>query len=330
MKRRSRLESRNPEARTLIVWTAESFAAHVVSSTAGEYEPVSEFVRAKVHVDMLHVTCGNIYKVTPDNFLRNRSRCPKCSTSAVKSNEDFLEEVSRLVGDQYTVISPYINAKTQITFRHEECGHEYLAEPSTFLKGHRCPQCAVQRKRKGAAQFASEIERLVGDEYSVIGDYVNNRTFIDLRHARCGEVYRVRPSNFLMGDRCRRCSESKGERAIREFLLERSIPFSPQFRISDCRNLRPLPFDFAVHLTEGDVLVEYDGRQHFEPVSFGGDATRTLRDFERTQRTDRIKTAYCLANGIMLIRIKHTQINEIARILTEALHLPVDKEVFAA
>lgn len=38
--------------------------------------------------------------------------------------------------------------------------------------------------------------------------------------------------------------ESKGERQIKEFLLNNSINFIQEKRFEDCRDKNPLPFDF--------------------------------------------------------------------------------------
>lgn len=54
-------------------------------------------------------------------------------------------------------------------------------------------------------QFVSEVESLTGDEYTVVGRYVNTDTPIRMRHnnASCqNHEYDVRPFKFLRGQRC--------------------------------------------------------------------------------------------------------------------------------
>ncbi|WP_338532635.1 hypothetical protein RBB83_17500 [Paenibacillus peoriae] len=68
------------------------------------------------------------------------------------------------------------------------------------------------------------------------------------------------------------------------------------------------------------LFIEYDGIQHSEPQDFAGRGVAWAREqFRETRRRDRIKTDYCLANGIPLIRIKHTEFDRIEEILTQRL-----------
>jgi hypothetical protein len=136
----------------------------------------------------------------------------------------------------------------------------------------------------------------------------------------CGERWLVSPDNLLRGRRCPFCAESHGERRVRDYLNAKSYAFTPRIPYRDCRDIRPLPFDFVVHFRDYDVLIEYDGIQHSEPVDFGGKGEfYALEQFQGIQRRDRIKTDYCRANGIDLIRIKHTQFDDIEAILDRRL-----------
>ena len=54
-------------------------------------------------------------------------------------------------------------------------------------------------------------------------------------------------------------------------------------------------------------MVEFDGLQHFEPVSiYGGE-----EGFERTYKADNIKNKYCYDHGISILRIPHDQLNKV-------------------
>lgn len=59
--------------------------------------------------------------------------------------------------------------------------------------------------RKTTEQFIKEIYDLVGDEYIVMGTYVNNRTNIPILHTKCNYVWNVKPSGILNGARCLMC-----------------------------------------------------------------------------------------------------------------------------
>ena len=52
-----------------------------------------------------------------------------------------------------------------------------------------------------------------------------------------------------------------------------------------------------------NLVIEFDGIQHFKPVKlFGGE-----KEFEKTKIKDEIKSRYCLDNNINLIRISYLE-----------------------
>ena len=68
---------------------------------------------------------------------------------------------------------------------------------------------------------------------------------------------------------------SRGEIKIHEILVQAGLVFKEEYTFPDLvsSNGRPLRFDFAVFDDEGniDFIIEYQGRQHYEPSQkFGG------------------------------------------------------------
>lgn len=111
---------------------------------------------------------------------------------------------------------------------------------------------------------------------------------------------------------------SSGEYAIKSILEAMDIAFIREMRFADCKNVFPLPFDFYIPLLA--VAIEFDGRQHFEPVErFGGQEI-----FERTQINDALKNEYCATNGIRLLRIKYTEFERIQELIENFISLPTD------
>lgn len=92
-----------------------------------------------------------------------------------------------------------------------------------------------------------------------------------------------------------------GERNIREILLENNQTFEEQYKFQDCKNIRPLPFDF--YLPDKNICIEYQGRQHYMAVDyFGG-----VDSFNKQQYNDNIKRQYCTENNIELVEIPYTE-----------------------
>lgn len=122
-----------------------------------------------------------------------------------KTTEQFKQEVYERVQNEYTVLGEYVTNKTKILVKHNVCGHEWMVEPSSFLKGTGCPECSHAKQRKTQEQFEKEIFDLVGDEYVVLGKYKNTSTKIKMKHMVCGKEFEIVPNAFLRGNRCNFC-----------------------------------------------------------------------------------------------------------------------------
>lgn len=119
-----------------------------------------------------------------------------------KTTEQFRQEVYSLVGDGYELTGEYVKAKTKVSFTHKECGESFDMTPDNFKNGQRCSHC-FGKKFKGIEKFKEDVFNLVGNEYEVVGKYVNTNTNISIVHNDCGETFKVLPKNFIhRGDRC--------------------------------------------------------------------------------------------------------------------------------
>ena len=120
----------------------------------------------------------------------------------------------------------------------------------------------------------------------------------------CGRLV-IKPQYALVRGRsicCPNCvgNMSLGEIKIKNILDELHIKYICQQTFEDCMDIKKLPFDF--YLPDLNVLIEYDGQQHFKPVEiFGGEEAFKIR-----QRHDEIKTKWANDHGIKLIRIPYT------------------------
>ena len=132
-----------------------------------------------------------------------------------------------------------------------------------------------------------------------------------VRHSRSGLVWRFKcdcgNEIEVLGVSVRRgntksygCLLSQCELEIGTLLKDSNIEYQTQYSFDDLQLERRLRFDFAI-LKHGSLLglIEYNGRQHYEPVSkFGGE--ERLREY---QLSDKMKQEYCLANSIPLLSL---------------------------
>jgi len=66
--------------------------------------------------------------------------------------------------------------------------------------------------------------------------------------------------------------------------------------------------DFWLEKDDVKIIVEYDGEQHFRPISFGcRDLNKVNELFERTKKKDKLDIDFCRENNIILHRIKYSE-----------------------
>ena len=280
---------------------------------------LEKYINAKTPI--LHLCSIHNYKwkISPTNAL-NGCGCPLCKgekihNAFIKSHDQYVEEL-KLLNPNIKVLEKYKGALTPILHRCLIDGHEWSPVPDSVLKGRGCPKCGLRR--------IAESHRMTNEEYTerlkeinpniiALEEYINSQTPILHKCLIDGYEWKIRPKNTLNGVGCPECYESKGERKIRIWLEKNNIDYIHQHKYEDCKDIYPLPFDF--YLPTYDVLIEYDGEQHFRPIDlFGGQEY-----FEYIQKHDSIKNEYCKNNDIPLLRIPYYKYDSIEEELNNFL-----------
>ncbi len=187
-----------------------------------------------------------------------------------------------------------------------------------LLSGKRCPQCARETLRKIYARSTDELEDGVKKCGGVLlnpEDYINgHEKNLRILCPKCNNEFITSFVLFTQhgGQVCPECSkhsESVGEAKVRKYLVDNNICFKQHYWFPDCRDIKPLPFDF--YLPEHNKIIEFDGRQHF------GSTTFFKHSQEMTPIHDKMKNEYCEKHKIELLRIPFWKINKIDAILSK-------------
>lgn len=118
------------------------------------------------------------------------------------TTEKFKKYVEDITNGEYTLIGEYVKNSIKTNIKHNKCGTVYEVRPNDFKNGCRCPNCNI-KKKKDTNVFKKEVYELVGKEYTVLGEYVDWKTPVLIRHNKCGREYYVNPNNFKNGRRCK-------------------------------------------------------------------------------------------------------------------------------
>ena len=106
------------------------------------------------------------------------------------------------------------------------------------------------------------------------------------------------------------CLASKGEEQIIDILLKNNIRFETQKTFKECYYKNSLRFDFF--LPDINILIEYQGPQHYRPVDFGSKGKEWANSqFKYNLEKDNIKRKFAKSNNIKLIEIPYTKFDEL-------------------
>ena len=251
-----------------------------------------------------------------------------CSGQTIKT---ILEEpithhnYSNEVGKKYKTITvlrraskeetPWKSHETPYCVKCNNCGREWVARKSALFRG--CMYCE-HPNGGGRGNFnKNKIGRRFG--FLTVIDY-DSQHFEDGNHGHvfwkckcdCGNEISVRWDHLLGRSHshtisCGCYTKSAGELKIEQILDKNKINFQEQYIIPELSQF--LKFDFAIFNNNDNLikLIEYDGKQHFEPVEkFGGEEKLKIQ-----QERDNRKNKYCKEHNIPLLRIPYWDFNKI-------------------
>ena len=119
------------------------------------------------------------------------------------TTKEFQEKLNEKYGDKYTLLSEYTRSSEKIKVKNNKCGHIWTPKAGSLLHGSGCPICHGRMTKE---DFENKILEEVGDEYSVLGEYVNHEVPILMKHNKCGHEWFVRPT-FFTGSKKTRCPQ---------------------------------------------------------------------------------------------------------------------------
>lgn len=240
------------------------------------------------------------FKVKPSNLLYGKHSCPVCSGHSLKVKDyDTFINKSKIVHNKYYYPKfKYINNRQIINIVCKKHG-KFSAQIGAHLRGHGCPQCSGNKKLT-CFEILTKCNEVHNNKFiydiNTLSSVSSNFKIICSEH---GEFTQLGSNHIYLRQGCPKCSMSKGEQQIVNILEENNIIYTQQKRFDKCKNINTLPFDF--YLNDLNILIEYDGIQHFKPVEFfGGEIS-----FNLTQQNDNIKNNYCKENNVVLHRIRY-------------------------
>ena len=297
--------------------TKEQFIQRAKEIHGNKYDySKADYINMSTKVKIICPIHGSFFQ-TPSLHLRPRG-CPLCAKTKKLNIEKFIYQSQKIHGNRYDYSKVnYINNKTPVEIICPIHGSFFKRPDMHIFQKQGCPLCFQERKKKpkySKEQFIQKAKEVHGNKYDYSKvNYTNMNTKVEIICKKHGNFWQI-PSKHLNGQGCPLCKTSIMEEFIANFLKEKEINFERQKTFDNCRNILMLPFDF--YLPNFNLLIEYDGEQHFNKNSWNGST------YERTIKNDRIKNNWCKENNISLLRLNYKMKKEkICKVLQKTLHI---------
>ena len=205
-----------------------------------------------------------------------------------------------------------------------DCGTEKLVNKQSLKRGlsKSCgclqKEIAIEHLELANAAIAKKREQdvasYIGKKYGelTIDDYIyvphkdgSGGRYHFKCTCSCGTKTTVERTNLLSGHtRSCGCISSWANKEMDDILTKLNILFKREYRFDDCRDKKPLPFDFAIFNEVNELigLIELNGSQHYATIP---------RDFYSKEHLasikhhDYLKEKFCIDNDIPLLIIPY-------------------------
>lgn len=236
----------------------------------------------------------------PDHHIMGAG-CPKCGGRLLLSREQFIKKSNIIHNFKYCYDKViYKNNYTKVEIICIEHGSWYQI-PNSHLQGNGCPKCAG-KIRLTQEEFIDRAKIIHNNKYNYnLVNYINAKIKVKIICIKHG-VFAQTPDAHLQGFGCRKCSINKSEQIIANYLTNKNILFSVNFPIKLPIVKRMALIDF--HILKYNLLIEYNGIQHYRPTQFGNMSIHDAKiKFEYQMIRDQQLRDYCKINNINLLEI---------------------------
>ena len=266
------------------------------------------------------------FEQRPGVHVRQGHGCPKCK--AIKTSQRcldkgyFINKLNKVRGNNYILLGEYNGIHTTSKFKCIIHNIEFETQCSTTLRKHihPCPKCSIGNNKyiknriKRGESFIHKSKHIHGDKYNYSKvEYVNIMKRVSIICPIHG-MFLQTPSDHLYGKcGCPVCSMPHGESRIAIYLKENHIENEYQYKVK----LGESNHYFDFYLPKQNIIISFNGLQHYKPIKyFGG-----IKSFKVLQERDQIKNKYCVDNNIKHIIIDYKDIDKIENILDKHIKL---------
>lgn len=270
----------------------------------------TEYINCRTYYDFI---CENGHPIAlTGSAVTAKQWCPCRCNKLPKTTEELRSKAAEYGG---LLLSPEYTTAREVYLWQCQRLHTFLRTWSAIQQDQWCRRCRVLQ----LASIKLEHLHMTAAKYDfkcLATEYAGADVFYDWqcqKGHRFRQLYRRIESGRYGCPVCKPSKKSYGEIAVIKALSELDLKYDDEYVD---RRISPKRYDYLVNVPNGQLLIEFDGAQHFEMNAF---FHKTEDDFIHRQTVDRIKTLFAWLSGRKLVRIDHTQINAVKDHIERAL-----------
>ncbi|EGG15169.1 hypothetical protein DFA_09995 [Cavenderia fasciculata] len=256
-------------------------------------------------LDKISMMCkdGHIVNKSFHDIRRSTNSCRECRLEATKANwvERAAEkgctlDPNSVKGKKATFVCNKINHSEKQTINFL-----YYIDKRIVL----CKFCTIDVKTSRVVGWVESHKGRMADPNYECKKFLQEASYYcSKNHPNTKTIKELTRHDYLPCGECNN-TRSNGEMAVEKYLQKHELSFAAEHTPV---SLNRLCYDFK--LNDHQVHIEFDGQQHFDPKSFSY-FNKTSDGFDRQRQRDLVKNQYCKDNGILLIRIHYSWMNNL-------------------
>lgn len=223
------------------------------------------------------------------------------------THDDFCKKVYEKYGDKFSIMSEYINSKSLVQIRHNECGAIFSVRAIKLSYKDGNIQCPCEYGKRFDKDINSvyvvdkDFAKLFANPDDTLKHTIHSSSKVDFKCPNCGHIVeskRIRDV-YRHGLTCRHCSDNIpfAERIMYSLLdIQRHLLDDNQFvfdKTFDWSHRKEYDFYFCINGVP--YIVEMNGEQHYIERK----NSKICSNLSYQQENDRLKKNLAIKNGIL-------------------------------
>ena len=228
--------------------------------------------------------------------------------------KSFIEKAKEIHNNKYDYsLVVYKNNREKVevicpihgVFKISPSNHIHKTRPEGCSKcGH---EKASKKRKMSTEDFINKSKEINGNRFDYSKTvFINMKTKVEITCRIHGSFFQNPDNHLRKHYGCPYCKESHGEKIINEWLIKNKLLFERQKTYLDDYGPKgwPLPYDF--YLIDKNILIEYQGEQHFKPTRYGNiDLEKAKENLKQQRHYDWLKRKYAKDKKIPIVYINY-------------------------